>query len=190
MLIFILFFKVWYGNDLVSKDGSPIRNINQFNQLYDLPSSLSSLGSVIKVGSHFGAWNQNSQQPFCDRPWLFSFGFSTSKGDVCDAAAASADSTIHTRLPLSSFLQLSILAFRPKFFRHWNLNNYKENLRYVSRRSCNKNPRNTWRKLKLKLEQTRWSSHKLQNQKLQIQQVENAICVRAFKWWVKKNVSM
>ena len=43
------------------KDASPIRNINQFTQLYDLLSSLSPLGSVIKVGSHFGAWNQNSQ---------------------------------------------------------------------------------------------------------------------------------
>ena len=64
--------------------------------------------------------------------------------------------------------------------------NYTENLRYVSRRSYNKNLRSTWKELKLKLEQTRWSSHKLQNQKLQIQQVENAICVRAFKWWVKK----
>ena len=46
------------------------------------------------------------------------FDMSISKGEVCDAAAASTDSTIHTRLPLSSFLQLSILAFRPKFFRH------------------------------------------------------------------------
>ena len=48
MSIFIFFFKVWYGNDLVSTDASPIRNINQFNQLYDLPSSLSPLVQWLK----------------------------------------------------------------------------------------------------------------------------------------------
>ena len=110
--------------------------------------------------------------------------------------------TIRTRLPVSSFLQLSILTFRPKFFRHYILGevspipgaNCSPKL-YRKFEICfstelkinnNKNLRNTWKELKLKLEQTRWSSHKLQNQKLQIQQVENAICVRAFKWWVKK----
>ena len=102
----------------------------------------------------------------------------------------------YTRLPLSSFLQLSVLAFRPKFFGHYSLVksllyqvqtvtlNYKVNSRYVSRRSNDKNIRNTWRELKLKLEQTRWRSHKLQNRKLQLHQVWNAMCFRASKWRV------
>ena len=111
---------------------------------------------------YFGLWSAPCGSSLCLAwpLWLFGFGFSTFHTKVMcvlQLLLLLIPLFIHNYL-WAVFLSFAVLAFRPKFFRHYSImksllyqvqavtSNYKVNLRYVSRRRNNENLHNTCRK--------------------------------------------